>query len=199
MEVAMKKKTNIKWLIKVVLISLVASIVFTLASTEILGNTGYIMSFTILAIFIIVGIVFDVIGIAVTAATEAPFNSMATRRQRGAAESLRLIKNANKVTCYCNDVIGDVTGIVSGTTAALIAARLMEGLNTETLLFPVLISAVVTGLTVGGKAIGKTLAFNKSTQIVHGVGRMLNVLRIMPFKNREQGAGNRKQREENFK
>jgi len=182
----MKKKTNIKWLIKIVFISLVASIVFTLASTEILGNTGYIMSFTILAIFIIVGIVFDVVGIAVTAATEAPFNSMATRRQRGASESLKLIKNANRVTCYCNDVIGDVTGIISGTTAALIAARLMEGFNTESLLFPVMISAVVTGLTVGGKAIGKTLAFNKSTEIVHAVGRTLNFLRIMPFSKQEK-------------
>jgi len=189
----MKKKTNIRWLFKVILISLVASIVFTLASTEILGNTGYIMSFAILAIFIIVGIVFDVIGIAVTAATEAPFNSMATRRQRGAAESLRMIKNANRVTCYCNDVIGDVTGIVSGTTAALIAARLMDGFNTESLLFPVLISAVVTGLTVGGKAIGKTLAFNKSTEIVLSVGKIFNLLRIMPFSHQEKQEKQEKQ------
>jgi len=177
----MKKKTNIKWLIKIIIISLVASVVFTLASTEILGRTGYIMSFAILAIFIIIGIVFDVIGIAVTAANEAPFNSMATRRQRGASKSLRRIRNANRVTCYCNDVIGDVTGIVSGTTAALIAARLMEGFNTENLLFPLGISAVVTGLTVGGKAIGKTLAFNKSTEIVLGVGKLLNLLHIQPF------------------
>ena len=182
----MKKKTNIKWLIKIILISLVASIVFTLASTEILGLTGYVMSFTILAVFIIVGIIFDVIGIAVTAGTEAPFNSMATRRQSGAAESLRLIKNANRVTCYCNDVIGDVTGIVSGTTAALIAARLMDGFNTESLMFPVLISAVVTGLTVGGKAVGKTLAFNKSTEIVHSVGRVLNFFKIMPFSKQDK-------------
>jgi len=177
----MKKKTNIKWLIKIILISLVASVVFTLASTEILGRAGYIMSFAILAIFIIVGIVFDVIGIAVTAAVEAPFNSMATRRQRGASESLRLVKNANRVTCYCNDVIGDVTGIVSGTTAALIAARLMEGFNTENIIFPIAISAIVTGLTVGGKAIGKTLAFNKSTEIVLSVGKLFNILRIKPF------------------
>jgi len=175
------KKTNIKWLIKIILISLAASVVFTLASTEILGRTGYIMSFAILAIFIIVGIIFDVIGIAVTAATEAPFNSMATRRQRGASEALKLVKNANKVTCYCNDVIGDVTGIVSGTTAALIAARLMDGFNTENIIFPIAISAIVTGLTVGGKAVGKTLAFNKSTEIVGGVGKMFNILRIKPF------------------
>jgi len=182
----MKKKTNIKWLIKITLISLVASIVFTLASTEILGRTGYIMSFAILAIFIIVGIIFDVIGIAVTAATEAPFNSMATRRQKGAVESLKLVKNANRVTCYCNDVIGDVTGIISGTTAALIAARLMDGFNTESLMFPVLISAVVTGLTVGGKAVGKTLAFNKSTEIVLGAGKVFNFLKIMPFAKQDK-------------
>ncbi|MCL2821501.1 MAG: hypothetical protein FWD38_11875 [Oscillospiraceae bacterium] len=180
------KKTNIKWLIKIILISLAASVVFTLASTEILGNTGYIISFIVLALFIIVGIVFDVIGIAVTAGNEAPFNSMATRRQRGAAESLRLIKNANKVTCYCNDVIGDVTGIVSGTTAALIAAKLMDGFNTESLIFPVVISAVVTGVTVGGKAVGKTLAFNKSTEIVHSAGRILSYLKIMPFSNQDK-------------
>jgi len=187
------KKTNIKWLIKIIIISLVASVVFTLASTEILGRAGYIMSFTILAAFIIIGIVFDVIGIAVTAANEAPFNSMATRRQRGAAESLRMIKNANRVTCYLNDVIGDVTGIVSGTTAALIAARLMDGFSTENILFPVGISAVVTGLTVGGKAIGKTLAFNKSTEIVLSVGKILNMLRIDPFSKSDRQEKQEKQ------
>ena len=177
----MKKKTNLRWLIKIIIISIAASVVFTLASTEVLGRTGYIMSFAILAVFILAGIIFDVIGIAITAATEAPFNSMATRRQRGAAESLKLIKNANRVTCYTNDVVGDVTGIVSGTTAALVAARLMEGFSIDNLLFPLLVPAIVTGLTVGGKAVGKTLAFNKSTSIVHGVGKFLNVLRIKPF------------------
>jgi hypothetical protein len=97
------------------------------------------------------------------------------------------------VTCYCNDVIGDVTGIVSGTTAALIAARLMDGFNTESLLFPVLISAVVTGLTVGGKAIGKTLAFNKSTEIVLSVGKIFNILRIMPFSQPDKSDKQEKQ------
>jgi len=182
----MKKKTNIRWLIKIILISMAASVVFTLASTEILGRAGYIISFVILALFIIIGIVFDVIGVAVTAATEAPFNSMATRRQRGATEALKLIRNANRVTCYSNDVIGDVTGIVSGTTAALIAARLMKGFNTENLLFPLMIAAIVTGLTVGGKAIGKTLAFNKSTEIVLSVGKMLNFLHLKPFSKRDR-------------
>jgi len=177
----LKKKSSIKWIVKIVIISVVASMVFTLASTEILGRTGYVLSFAILAVFIIVGILFEVIGIAVTAATEEPFHSMAAHRQQGAAESLRLIRNADKVTCYCNDVIGDVTGIVSGTTAALIAARLMDGFNTENLLFPLIISGVVTGLTVGGKAIGKIFAFNKSTEIVLSTGKLISLLRLKSF------------------
>jgi CBS domain containing-hemolysin-like protein len=174
----MRKKTNYKWFITIVLISVVVTMMFTVASTEILGSAGYVVAFAVLAVFIIIGIIFDIVGIAVTAATEAPFHSMAAHRERGATEALRLIKNANKVSSFCNDVVGDVTGIVSGSTAALIAARLMDGFSAENLLFPLLISGAVTGLTVGGKAIGKTFAFNKSTAIVLKVGKMINFLRL---------------------
>ena len=170
----MKKKTNYKWLIKIVIISVISSTVFTLASARLIGLAGYVVAFTILAVFIVLGIIFDVIGVAVTVASEAPFHSMAAHHERGAAESLRLIKNADKVSGFCNDVVGDVTGIVSGTTAALIAARLMEGLNTENFMFPLLISGAVTGLTVGGKAAGKTIAINGSTAIVLRVGKLIN-------------------------
>ena len=173
----MMKKLGIKWLIKIVLISVAASVAFTLASTQILGHAGYIVAFTVLAVFIILGIAFDMIGIAVAAASEAPFHSMAAHREHGATESLRLIKSADKVTSFCNDVVGDVSGIVSGATAALIAARLMEGLRTDNLLIPLLMAGAVSGLTVGGKALGKTYAFNESTKIVLRVGKLIHVFR----------------------
>jgi len=176
----MKKKTNYRWLIRIVLISVAASMVFTLASTEILGRAGHAVAFATLALFIIIGIVFDIIGFAVTAAQEAPFHSMAAHREPGATESLKLIRNADKVTGICNDVVGDVSGIISGAMAALIGARLMAGLSTENILFPLLISGAVTGLTVGGKAAGKTLAFNNSTRIVLRVGKTIRFLRIRP-------------------
>ena len=76
----MKKKANFAWLVKIVLISVVVSMVFTLASTEILGRADYIVAFAILAVFIILGIVFDMIGVAVTAADEPPFHSMASHK-----------------------------------------------------------------------------------------------------------------------
>jgi len=180
----MKTKTNFRWVVKIILISVIASMVFTLASTEILGLTGYVMAFAILAIFIVLGIVFDIVGVAVTAATEAPFHSMAAHRERGAAESLRLVKNADKVSSFCNDVVGDVTGIIIGTIAALIAARLTSGLDNENLLLPLIVPGVVTGLTVGGKAAGKTIAINNSTAIVFRVGKLINILRIRPYKRK---------------
>jgi len=173
----MKKKTNFKWLIRIVLISVAASMVFTLASTEILGRAGYILSFAVLAVFVIIGIVFDMIGVAATAAKEAPFHSMAAHRERGAADALRLLKSADKVSSFCNDVVGDVSGIVSGSTAAMIAARLMQGINAENALFSLLISGAVTGLTIGGKAAGKTFAFNNCTAIVLAVGRLIAAFR----------------------
>jgi len=176
----MRKKTNFRWFIRVVFISVAASMVFTLASTEILGRAGFVISFAVLAVFILLGIVFDVIGVAVTAATESPFHSMGAHRERGAAESLRLVRNADKVGSFCNDVVGDVTGIISGTTAALIAARLIQGqgLPAENLVVPLLISGAVTGLTVGGKAAGKSIAINNSTAIVLRVGKLINFLRF---------------------
>ncbi|MCL2226999.1 MAG: hypothetical protein FWB97_05160 [Oscillospiraceae bacterium] len=174
----MKTKIDFRWLVKIILISVAGTTVFTIASTEVLGRAGYVVSFAVLAVFVVLGIIFDIIGVAVTAATEAPFHSMAAHRQRGAAESLRLIKNADKVSSFCNDVVGDVTGIISGATAGLIAARLMEGAAAEGILVPLLISGAVTGLTVGGKAIGKNGAINNSTAIVLRVGKLINILRL---------------------
>ena len=176
----MKKKTNYKWLVKIVLISVAASLVFTLASSQILGRAGYVLALIALAVFIVLGIVFDIIGVAVAAAQEAPFHSMAAHRERGAAEALRLIKNADKTASLCSDVVGDVSGIVSGSTAALIAAKLMNSFNSESFLFPLLISGVVTGLMIGGKAVGKTFAFNSSTKIMLSVGKLVDALHMKP-------------------
>ena len=174
----MKKKSSVSWIIKLIIISVTASMVFMLVSTEILGRAGLVMAFSLLAVFIIIGVVFDIIAIAVTVASETPFHSMASRRERGAAESLMLVKNASKVNSLCSDVVGDVTGIVSGTTAALVTARLMMNLNTEFLLFELLIIGLVTGLTIGGKAMGKVVAIGNSTAIVHRVGIFISLLKI---------------------
>lgn len=169
----MKTKTNSRWFVKIILISMCVSMAFTFASSEILGSAGYVMAFLVLAVFILLGISFDIIGVAVTAASTAPFHSMAAHKERGAVEALRLIRNAEKVSSVCNDVVGDIAGIISGTTSALIVAKLMTDLSTQNILIQLGVSALVTGATVGGKAVGKTVAMSNSTRIVLGVGKLI--------------------------
>jgi CBS domain containing-hemolysin-like protein len=152
-----------------------ASVVFTLVSDKVIGGAGIIAAFIALAVFVLLGIVFDIIGVAVTSATEAPFHSMAAHRERGAAEAIRLIKSANKVSSVCNDVVGDISGIVSGTTAALIAARLSSNFSLSELVLQIVVSAAVTGATIGGKAAGKHLAMSKTTDIILRVGKVISL------------------------
>lgn len=171
----MKTKTNSRWYIRIIIISMCVSMTFTFASSEVLGSVGYVMAFMVLAVFILLGIVFDTIGVAVTAATTKPFHSMAAHKEHGALEGIRLIRNAEKVSSICNDVVGDISGIVSGTTSSLIVSRLMSDLSTDNILLQLSVSGIVTGLMVGGKAVGKTLAINKSTLIVLNVGKLIHL------------------------
>ena len=171
-----KKKTSRRsWFVQVFFISVVLSAVLTLASEQALNGAGLPIAFAVLAAFILLGIVFDIIGVAVTAADERPFHSMAARKTPGAREALRLIRKANKVSSFCNDVVGDICGIISGSTAAIIVARLQDAFSLQSVLFSLAVTALVSGLTIVGKAVGKTFAIEKSTAVLQLVGRFLHL------------------------
>ena len=91
------------------------------------GQCGHDLSFAVLLLFIALGIVFDMIGVASTSATEKEFHSMAAHRVRGAREAVWMVRNAEKVSSICNDVVGDICGIISGATGALIVAHITSG------------------------------------------------------------------------
>ena len=150
------------------------SAIITLISDEIMSKSGILVSFIILLLIVLIGIVFDIVGVAVTSADESPFHSMAARKVPGAVEAIRLLRNAERVSSICNDVVGDICGVVSGSASAAIA---VQALNTFSFsaptLFTLVMSALVAGLTVGGKAIGKTFAINSCTKIVHSVGKII--------------------------
>lgn len=132
------------------------------------------VAFVILLAIVLIGIVFDVIGVAVTSADEKPFHSMAARKVPGALESIRLLRNAERVSSICNDVIGDICGVVSGSASTTIAAQLLHNFDfTWPQTVSLIMSALVAGLTVGGKAIGKTFAIHSCTAIVGAVGHLI--------------------------
>ena len=172
-----ERSRTIRWVVTVFLVTLVVSGMISLISDEVMASSGLLAAFAILLAIVFLGIIFDIIGMAVATASEKPFHSMAARKVPGAQEAIRLLRNAERVSSICNDVVGDICGVVSGSASATIAALILSHVDT---VWPRAVSlgmsALVAGLTVGGKAIGKTIAVNSCTQIVHLVGRFLHTL-----------------------
>jgi hypothetical protein len=102
---------------------------------------------------------------------------MAARKVPGGQEAIRLLRNAERVSSICNDVIGDICGVVSGSASATIAVQVLQKFDFSwPQIVSLLMSAFVAALTVSGKAIGKTFAINSCTKIVSGVGRAIYLL-----------------------
>ncbi len=171
-----EEPSRFRWPLQVFFLAIALSGTLSLVSGSMLSGAGLIVAVVIVVAFIALGIVFDIIGVAVTAADARPFHSMAAHKEPGAKEALVLLRNAGRVSSVCNDVVGDICGIVSGTTTAVIVVRLQTAFALpESVLLSVAVTALVSGLTIGGKALGKTVALNKSTSVVYWVGRFLHL------------------------
>ncbi len=167
-----KKKISIHYIIFVFALTFAVACSLEALTDILLSNLYFVLSFLILLAVILIGIVFDIIGVAATSADETPFHAMAADKVLGAKESLNLLKNAEKVSNICNDVIGDVCGIVSGGISAFIIAGIQfQQFSALSVWASVLLSGIVSALTVGGKAIGKFFAISNSNNIVFTVGK----------------------------
>ena len=178
-----KKQRNktVRWVITIFLVTIFVSALISLISEEVMASSSIYVAFVILFIIVLIGIIFDIIGVSVTSADETPFHAMAARKVPGAKESIRLLRQAEKVSSICNDVVGDICGVVSGSASATIAAQVLQNFEFSwPRMITLLMSALVAGLTVGGKAIGKTFAVNSSTNIVHSVGKLIYWLHNFP-------------------
>ena len=124
-----QERSTGRWAVQVFFIAVVLSAALSLASDQALDGAGLAVAFVVLLSFILLGIVFDIIGVSVTAADEKPFHSMAARKTPGAREALNLIRKADKVSSFCNDVVGDICGIISGSTGAVIVVQIQSALG----------------------------------------------------------------------
>ena len=186
--VSSNKESRI-WTLLIIIGTFFISIFMSFSSNEIISNASTVISFLIVFIIIIISILFDLIGTAVTAADEAPFHSMAARKLYGAKQAIRMIRNADKVSNFCNDVVGDICSVISGTAAAYIIIKFMgEGNSSENSIFGLSITAMVASLTVGGKSLGKSIAIQNSNYIIYKVAIVVNFIfgRFKIFKKKKK-------------
>ena len=169
-----QKKTR-NWVITIFFMTIAISGTISLLSDMVMERSNMAVAFVILLLIIVVGIIFDIIGMAVASADEKPFHAMAARKVPGAKESIKLLRNAERVSSICNDVVGDICGVVSGSASATIAAQVLANFEFG---WPdvvsLVMSSLVAALTVGGKAIGKGFAVNSSTSIVYLTGQIIH-------------------------
>lgn len=173
-----EKQKSSHWVIQVFVLAVTLSAALSLISSTALTGAGYVVAVSVLLAFIALGIVFDMIGVAVTAADPRPFHSMASHKEKGGKQAIRLLQNASRVSSVCNDVVGDICGIVSGTTAAVIVTRLQQDFSTTSVLISIALTALISGLTIGGKALAKTVAINDCTRVVHRVALIMYALHL---------------------
>ncbi len=169
------KKYNFKWILSITIWTFLLAIVFSIITENLTTNLGLISSLIILLFIILLGIFFDIIGIAVTRAEEKPFHSMASKRINEAKIAIKLVRNADKVSNCCNDVIGDISGIISGAVGANLIYKLSNHYDLKTLgILSILITALTASLTVGGKAMGKSIALMYYEKIIYSLAEFLN-------------------------
>lgn len=170
-----KKKRNIWW-IKATVISLVLSAFFSYLS-EIVSNAEQIVVVIVLLAFLILsGILFDAIGVAVTSCDTTPIISMASRKVYGAKTALWLTKNSDTVSSVCNDIVGDIFSIISGACSAALVVKITMSLQqTWQIVLSIAVSAIVSAMTIGGKAFMKKIAISNSKDFVMFVARVLAI------------------------
>lgn len=169
-----KELVDKKWVVGIISIAFLLSFGMSFLSESILPNLNLIGGIIVALVFILVGIIFDIIGVSVTAASPQVFHSMNARKVKGADVAVKFKKNNEKVSSFCCDVVGDICGVISGTTSVAIALSLSKTTGLDQFLMTLVVTALVASLTIGGKAIGKSFAINKCDIILYEFSKLVS-------------------------
>ncbi|MDD3397420.1 MAG: hypothetical protein PHR96_02630 [Clostridia bacterium] len=172
-----KAKNNYwRWPIKVFFLAVALSLLFGIIGEHFMSRTNIVWAIIVVFIFMLISVFTDMIGVAVVACNEAPFKEMTAKKIKGAKQGLYIVKNAAKIASLCADVIGDVCGVLSGAAGATILIFIIADssiLAYQTIIAS-FISALIAGLTIGGKAVIKQYATKNSTKIVLLMGKVFS-------------------------
>ena len=173
-------KSIIKWksCIRIFIITLLLSFCLSVLSELLLEETHSLLitllSIGLLVFFIALAVFCDMIGVAMASADLSPFMAMASKKVKGAKETIKLLKNADRTSSFFCDIVGDACGIICGAIGASIIGAIISTGNIQKVLIGALMSAFIAAITVFGKAIGKNIAIQKANAIVFRVGKFIS-------------------------
>ena len=164
------------WIFQIILIAFFLSLSLSFVSDTIIPNVPLLVSIIVLVFFIGLGIIFDMIGVSSTVADKKVFNSMAAKKIKGSKTALLMIKNNSKVSSFCNDVVGDICGILSGAAGITITTTISAQYELNFVVVNLFMTGIIAAATIGGKAVGKSHAINKANKILYRFSKLLNIV-----------------------
>ena len=171
-----KQKAKSKhWLWQITLLSLVLSCVFGIISELMLAHTNLTLALILIILLVFVGLTFDIVGMAVTAGNIKTLLEQKAKGTKGVDIGITLVKNADKVSSICTDVIGDICSILSGAGGVAISVIISHQIPSINPFFlSVMISALIAAINVLIKAVGKSYALRNSDKIIIKIGFILS-------------------------
>ncbi len=163
------------WILIVFILTFILSVLFSTVSNIIALTCNNIILFIVLVITIAFGILFDLIGTAAITSKESTFHALNSKKIKGAKQGLFIVKNSNKISSICNDIVGDICGIISGSIGAILAISLSTTTGLNNTLVSVIIAAFISAFTVGGKALFKIVAIKNADNIILVVSKFLSL------------------------
>ena len=165
------------WPIKILIVTLVLSFGISIISESTLQGTSFILSVALLIPLLVCAIVADVVGVSVAACNPRAFEKKDRENLQSFKMAKRLVQNAEKISCICNDVVGDVCGIISGAIGSNMAMIIIGrgGVVGASALIAAGVSAVIAGITVFGKALAKKYAIDNAEKITLIIAKILSV------------------------
>lgn len=191
-------RQSLEWSSKIGLLTFGMAFLFSFVSTLFQEGAGLLLSLFIVFVFIMIGIIGDAIGLSAATSKEKHFHAMAAKKIKGAKEAACIAKKAPVFSSLFNDVVGDIAGIVSGAASTAVVFQLAKLIQTSEgsfyfIFISVILTSIIAALTVGRKAICKTIAIYHSTRILLFTGKliyytksitnMFNIHKLAPFKN----------------
>lgn len=176
-----------RWPLIVLALSFTLSMAFGVLSEVALDGANIAVAVIVIVVFLVIAIITDMIGVAITACDEKNFRAMAARKVRGAKEAIILQKKADRVSSIVADILGDICSILSGAAgAAVSAALIMQSMSDFVdIVIASLVSAVIAALLISGKAFMKRYSMNHADNIILFIGKILSIFHISKDKKKK--------------
>ena len=186
------KSSSFRWAFKIFILSISLSIVFSVISQSLFPRLSVFVSLFVIAFFVFVSTVFDMVAVAVTSANTQNLANYQNEKEYKTA--LKLVENTEKIASFCGDVVGDICSILSG--AGGVSLVINMGITDPNVDFIItcLVSSLIAGLTIFCKAIMKTYAVKNAEKVVLKTASIMSVSPMNWLKTKLKARQNKEQK-----